>query len=150
MSTYTQILYQIVFGSKSYTSFLTKQNRDILYNYIVGILHNKECHSYIVSGYGNHIHIATHIHPTVTLASLVKDIKRASTEMIIREKSNFMNFGGWQVGYGAFTYHISQKDQLIQYIADQENHHKKITFKEELIHLYKEHGITFKTEYLLE
>ncbi len=150
MSTYTQLIYQIVFGSKSYTSFLTKQNKDILCNYIVGILHNKECHSYIVNGYGNHMHIATHIHPTISLASLVKDIKRASSEMIIREKAMFKNFTGWQVGYGAFTYHISQKEELIQYILNQENHHRKMTFKEELINLYEEHGITFKTEYLLD
>jgi len=150
MSTYTQILYHIVFGSKNYTSFLTKRNKDILVNYIVGILHNKDCHSYIINGYGNHIHLVSHIHPTISLASLVKDIKRATTEMISREQSEFPNFSGWQVGYGAFTYHISQKSRLIQYVNNQENHHKKITFKEELINLYEEHGIKYKIEYLLE
>ena len=50
MSTYTQILYQIIFGSKDYTNFLTKLNQDKLYNYIAGILWNKKCKPHIVGG----------------------------------------------------------------------------------------------------
>jgi len=150
MSTYTQILYQVVFGSKKYANFLTNNNNTKLCNYIVGILHNKECHSYIVNGFGNHIHIVSHIHPSISLASLVRDIKRATTELIAREHADFSNFNGWQVGYGAFTYHVSQKNDLIQYVKNQESHHKTITFKEELINLYREHGITYKLEYLLD
>jgi putative transposase len=65
MSTYTQILYQLVFGSKDYTPFLSKENEEIIFGYIAGVLKNKSCHSYIVGGASNHIHIITHIHPTI-------------------------------------------------------------------------------------
>ena len=82
MSTYTQILYQIVFGSKVYTSFLTKVNQDILYNYIAGILWNKKCKPHIVGGYFNHIHIVCDLHPAIALSYLIKDIKKASYEMM--------------------------------------------------------------------
>ena len=68
MSTYTQILYQIVFGSYDYTPFLTSENENLLFSYIAGILKNKSCHSYIVGGASNHIHIITHLHPTVAPA----------------------------------------------------------------------------------
>ncbi len=149
MSTYTQILYQVVFGSKDYTVFLTKLNQDILYNYIAGILWNKKCHPHIIRGNNNHIHIVLDLHPTLALSYLIKDIKMASHEMMKREKSAFERFPGWQVGFGAFTYSQSNKNALIQYVNNQENHHRKISFKEEVMALCKEHGVECNEKYLL-
>ena len=105
MSTYTQILYQLVFGSKDHIPFLSTENQEILFAYIAGILKNKSCHSYIVGGACNHIHIITHIHPTVCPAYLIKDIKEASHILACRERSVFRNFPGWQVGYSGFPNH---------------------------------------------
>jgi putative transposase len=149
MSTYTQILYQIVFGSKDYSPFLSETNQKILFGYIAGVLRNKSCHSYIVGGAINHIHIITHLHPTIALSFLVKDIKRASHELICREKSMFPGFPGWQVGFGAFTYHISSKVTLINYVANQEIHHRKITYKDELTKLLEENIVEHTDDYLL-
>ena len=149
MSTYTQILYQIVFGSKDYTPFLNSQNQNTLFGYISGILKNKSCHSYIVGGASNHVHIITHLHPTIALSYLVKDIKKASHELISREKPLFPYFPGWQVGFGAFTYHVSSKETLINYVKNQEIHHKTITYKDELIKLLQDNYIEYIDEYLL-
>jgi REP element-mobilizing transposase RayT len=149
MSTYTQILYQIVFGSKDYTEFLTAENQGPLFGYIVGILRKRECHPYQIGGYGNHLHILTHVSTTNTLADLVRDIKRASHEMMLREKILYRHFPGWQVGYGAFTYNISLKPVLIKYIQNQEEHHRKASYKEELTKLLTENMLPFKEEYLL-
>jgi len=68
--------------------------------------------------------------------------------MICRERSLFQNFLGWQVGYSVFTYHISSKQSLIKYVLHQEEHHKKVSYKDELINLLKENDIEFKEEYL--
>jgi putative transposase len=69
---------------------------------------------------------------------------------ILSKKSrSFKNFGGWQDGYAAFTYSYKDKDALIEYIKNQEQHHRKLTFKEELIDLLNEHGIEFDEKYLL-
>ena len=149
MSTYTQILYQIVFGSHDYTPFLTIENENILFPYVTGILKNKSCHSYIVGGASNHIHIITHLHPTVALAFLVKDIKLASHKMIIENSKMFSRFTGWQVGYSSFTYHISSKVKLIRYVENQREHHKVFSFKEELIELLKEHSVDYNEDYLI-
>ena len=111
MSTYTQILYQVVFGSKDYTPFLSTENEPMLFAYI-GVLKNKSCHSYIVGGASNHIHIITHIHPTIALSLAIKDIKMASHKMILENSKLFFHFPGWQVGYSAFTYNISSKANL--------------------------------------
>ena len=147
MSTYTQILYQIVFSTKRRERTLQKDNRAELFKYMWGILKNKKCHLYRINGVEDHIHIVTHIHPTIALANLIKDIKLASSAFI-KEKNLFPNFDGWQEGYSAFTYSIKEKDNLIEYVKNQEEHHKTITFKEELIELLKEHGVEFDVKYL--
>lgn len=149
MSTYTQILYQVVFGSKDHIPFMTTENENILFGYIAGILKNKSCHSYVVGGASNHIHIITHLHPSVALASLVKDIKMACHKMILENGKLFLRFPGWQVGYSGFTYHISAKENLIRYVENQREHHKIYSFKDELIRLLKENSVDFNDEYLI-
>lgn len=149
MSTFTQILYQIVFGSKDYTTFLTRENQGKLFGYIVGMLNKRNCHSYQVGGFANHIHIVTHLSPTINLADLVREIKKASHEMMVSDKKSFPDFPEWQVGYGAFTYHISMKPVLINYVLNQEKHHKGITFREEMIELLNENLVPFNEEYLI-
>jgi putative transposase len=149
MSTYTQILYQIVFGSFNYTPFLNNENKKILFPYIVGILKNKSCHPYIVGGASNHVHIITHIHPTEAPAYLVKDIKLASHKMILENRRLFSHFPGWQVGYSGFTYHISSKDKLIKYVENQREHHKIFSFKDELKELLNEHSVDYNDDYLI-
>ena len=148
MSTYTQFLYQLVFGSKDHLPFISSKNQDILFGYIAGVIKNKSCHSYIVGGACNHIHIITHIHPLVCPAYLIKDIKEASHALILRERALFRNFPGWQVGYRGFTYHISSKEPLIRYVMSQAEHHQTISFKDELIRLLNEHAVGYKEEYL--
>lgn len=148
MSTYTQILYQIVFGTKNRERTLTVNNRKELFKYICGILQNKKCHLYQINGVEDHLHILTHLHPSVALADLIKDIKLASSKYI-KEKNLFPKFNGWQDGYGAFTYSIDRKDVLINYIKNQEERHRIKTFREEYIELLQAHGIDFEEKYLL-
>jgi len=148
MSTYTQILYQIVFSTKNRDPIMTIDHRHELFEYIRGILDHKKCHLYQINGVEDHIHLLTHLHPSVALADLVKDIKLASTKFI-KEKGIFPGFNGWQDGYGAFTYAIDRKDILINYIKNQEEHHRNRTFREEYIALLEEHGVVYDEKYLL-
>jgi len=101
-----------------------------------------------MNGVEDHLHIVTHLHPTVALSSIVKDIKVASSQYI-KEIKLFKNFNGWQDGYGAFTYSIKEKDRLIEYVKNQEGHHKLKSFKEEYMELLNELGVEFEEKYLL-
>lgn len=148
MSTYTQILYQLVFSTSNHENTLESTKREELYKYIWGIFNKKKCHLYRIGGISNHLHIVTHIHPSVSLASLIKNVKLASTEYI-KNKKLFPNFSGWQKGYGAFTYSFREKDILIEYVKNQEAHHYKKTYKEELSDLLKEHGIEYDEKYFI-
>jgi REP element-mobilizing transposase RayT len=148
MSTYTQILFQIVFSTKNRERTMKTEKRVELYKYIWGIMKNKKCHLYQIGGIEDHIHIVTHIHPTISLSALIKDIKVASSEYIKKE-SLFQNFTGWQDGYAAFTYSLSEKDKLVNYVKNQVEHHKVITYHEELKQLLIEQQIEFDEKYLL-
>ncbi len=123
------------------------QNRKVLFEYILAILVNKKCHPYQINGVEDHLHILTHVHPSLALASLVKDIKLASSKFII-ENNIFPQFEGWQAGYCAFTYSIDRKEILINYIYNQEEHHKTTTFREEYIELLREQGVKYDEKYL--
>jgi len=148
MSTYTQILYHITFATKQRRHALKKENRTKLFKYIWGLLENKNCHLYRVNGVEKHLHIVTHLHPTIALSDLIKDIKLSTIQFIKSEKL-FPNFDGWQEGYGAFTHSLSDKDRLIEYVKNQEEHHMKVSFKEEYIKLLKEHKIDFNEKFLI-
>ena len=90
----------------------------------------------------------TSLHPSIALASLIKDLKLASSDHI-KTHQLFPEFNGWQVGYGAFTYSFKDKDKLIEYVKNQEEHHATKSYIEELIELLKEHGIEYDERYLI-
>ena len=111
-------------------------------------MQKKKCVLYQINATEDHIHIATHIHPSISLSSLVKDIK-VSSSIFIKEQKLFKKFDGWQKGYGAFTYSVKEKDALVNYIKNQEQHHKTVTFKEEYIKILSEFNVDFDEKYLL-
>ncbi|MGB4849227.1 MAG: transposase [Saprospiraceae bacterium] len=147
MSTHTQIIYQIVYSTKNREKCLTKKYREPIFKYIGGILKNKNCHLYIVNGVEDHLHVVTHIHPIIALASLIKDIK-ISCNGFIKEKLLIPDFPGWQDGYGAFTYSYDAVPNLVRYVQNQETHHGSISFEEEYRGLLDEHGIEYDEKYL--
>lgn len=148
MATFTQILYQIVFSTKNAENTMVLSESEKLYRYLWGVFKNKKCKLYRLNGTEDHLHIVTHVHPSVSVSSLVKDLKVSSSGWI-KENKVFPNFIGWQEGYGAFTYHISQKDMIVNYVKNQRTHHKIKTFREEFIELLEEHGIEFDEKYLV-
>ncbi|MDO9553861.1 IS200/IS605 family transposase [Rhodonellum sp.] len=148
MSTYTQILYHIVFSTKNREATLRHEEKKRLFAYVHNMLTNKKCHLYRINGVEDHIHILSHVHPSLSVSSLVKDIKLASSDFISRE-GIFPKFKGWQYGYGAFSESIKAKEGLMNYIKNQEEHHKKVTFLEEYQALLEKHEIQFDPKYML-
>jgi|SRR5699024_7107799 len=147
MSTYSKILYQFVFSTKKRKKLLTKPKRETLYKYIGGILRNKQCKLYAINGVEDHLHILTHVHPTISISRLMQDVKQSSS-IFIKKKSLFKGFTNWAKGYGAFTYSYSDRDNLIRYIKGQEAHHKSLTFEEEFVALLEEHEVDYDPRYL--
>ena len=147
MSTYTQIIYHIVFSTKNCENTLDYDKQEELFKYIWGIIKNKNGHLYRINGERDHLHILTSLHPSLALSDFIRDIKVASSKWI-PEKKIFPVFDGWQKGYSAFTLSVNDKKRLTEYIIGQREHHRKLTFKEELVNLLEQAKIEFDMKYL--
>jgi putative transposase len=147
MSTHTAISYHIVFSTKNRTPVLTRERRDDLFRYMWGIIKNRHGHLYRINGVEDHLHILSSLHPTVSLADFVKEVKTGSA-LWIKDNSVFKGFSHWQEGYAAFTCSRRDIDDLIEYIKRQEEHHRKTTFEEEYRKLLFDAGVEFDARYL--
>ncbi len=126
---------------------MLKNTRSKVFQYMAGVIKNKNCHLYQINGVEDHLNIITHIHPSISLASFIKDIK-ISSNGFIKEHRLFPEFEGWKDGYSAFTYAYEAVPNLIRYVLNQEEHHLKVTYLDEMKALFKEHGIEFDEQYI--
>ena len=148
MSSYRQILYHIVFRTKNGEKTLHQENIKELYAYILGIIRAKKCFLYRINGIEDHIHFLSDLHPTIALADYMRDIKTASS-LWLKQHEKFRDFNGWADGYAALTYAWQDKDGIVTYIKNQQEHHKKVTFEEEYKQLLAAHGISVDDKYFL-
>ena len=146
MSSYRRILYHLVFRTKYGRKTLNQEFSRELYAYIMGIIRNKNCFLYRINGMQDHLHILSDLHPSIALADFMRDIK-TSTSIWLKQSGKFPQFTGWAEGYGAFTYGWRDKDKIVNYIKNQQIHHKKETTKNELRRLLKEQGIVIDEKY---
>jgi putative transposase len=145
---YRQICYQIAFSTGHRTPSIAEPYCAELYSYIWGIIQKRKCKLLRVNGTEDHIHIFCDLHPSVSLADLVRDIKVGSS-MWMKESKKFPGFSGWQDGYGAFTYNFRERDMIINYVKNQKEHHKSESSLDEFRRLLLENGIAFDEKYLL-
>lgn len=149
MSTYSQIYIQIVFAVKNRQALINVSWEEELYKYITGIIQNKGQKMLAVNGMPDHIHILIGMKPSCCLSDLVREIKKSSNSFI-KEKEFLKYKFEWQEGFGAFSYSHSSLDNVIGYINNQKEHHRKRNFKEEYIDFLEKFNIEFKNEYLFE
>jgi putative transposase len=148
MSTYTYLVYHIVFGTRHRQGVLSAEHRPELYSHIWGTLKNKGCHLYRTGGTEDHVHILIGMPPILCISDVVKDIKVGSS-MWIKEKNLFAGWEGWQDGYGAFTCSAESVPEIIEYIKSQPEHHRQKTFTEEFREFLLRHGLQFDERYLM-
>jgi putative transposase len=141
MSSYRQLLYHLVFRTKDSLPSINQEHVTHLYSYITGIVKNKNCHLYRINGVENHLHILTDLHPSIALADFMRELKVASS-VWMKNMVYFPSFDGWAEGYGSFTCSYMDMGRLIDYIKNQQEHHRKKTFEEEYRMLLMESGIT--------
>jgi REP element-mobilizing transposase RayT len=148
-NTYSQIYIQIVFAVKGRQNLITKANREELHKYISGIVTSRDQKLLAIFAMPDHVHILIGLKPNISISDLVRDIKAGSSKFINDNKWINGKFN-WQEGFGAFSYSKSSIDNVIKYIMNQEEHHKKITFKEEYINFLEKFEIEYNEKYLFE
>lgn len=147
--TFSQIYIQYVFAVKGSENLLQKPWRDEVFKYMAGIKKGKNQKPIIVNGVEDHVHVFVGIKPSMAISDLVRDIKNNSSKFI-NEQNFIKGKFSWQEGYGAFSYAHSQIENVFQYIANQEEHHKKETFQEEYLDLLEKFDIEFNEKYLFD
>lgn len=147
--TFSQIYIQYVFTVKGRHNLLQKPWRDEVFKYIAGIIKAKGQKPIIVSGVADHIHVFVGLKPSMNVSDLVRDIKNNSSKFI-NEQGWINGHFSWQEGYGAFSYAHSQIENVYQYILNQEEHHRKKTFKEEYLDFLQKFEIVYDEKYLFD
>jgi len=148
-NTYTQIYIQIVFAVKGRQNLIPKQHREELHKFITGIVSNRGQKLFAIFVMPDHVHLLLSIRPNILTSDLVRDIKAGSSKFINDNRLIVGKFN-WQEGYGAFSYSKSQVDNVVKYILNQEEHHKKKTFKEEYLDFLRKFDIKYDDKYLFE
>ena len=140
MSSYRQILYHIIFRTKNGRRTLSPEHMNEFFAYTMGIIKSKNCILFRINAVEDHVHFLSDLHPCISLADYMREIK-ASTSHWIKDKDIFPYFAGWADGYAALTYSWKEKDIIVNYIKNQQEHHKKEHFLEEYRRLMLEYGI---------
>lgn len=148
-NTYTQIYVQVVFAVRGRQNLVAPQNRERIHKYITGIVQERDHKMLAIFCMPDHLHFLAGIKPRMAISDLVRDVKAGSStfindEQLVREKFS------WQEGFGAFSYSRSQIDTVIKYILNQEEHHRKRTFRSEYIELLEEFEIPYENRFLFD
>jgi REP element-mobilizing transposase RayT len=128
---------------------IKKENREELHKFITGIISNREQKLLAIFSMPDHVHILIGMKPNISISDLVRDIKAGSSKFINDNKWINGKFN-WQEGYGAFSYSKSHLENVIKYILNQEEHHKKQTFEEEYHSFLEKFEIEYDEKYLFE
>jgi len=145
--TYTKLLYHIVFSTKERRNLITPTLQPDLHGYMGGIIRRTKGTALLIGGVSDHVHIYTSVSPTVALSDFMRELKAGSSKWI-NERSKFAVPFEWQRGYAAFTVAYSGRAQLERYILNQEEHHKGLSFIDELKALLEAHGVQYDPQYL--
>ena len=144
------IFIHLVFSTKERRPFLKDPvTRDALHAYLGGISKTLDCPPITVGGADDHVHILARFGRSITQAEWVKELKRVSNLWLKEQGIPYAEFQ-WQGGYADFLVSRSNLDRVRNYIADQEAHHRKINFQDELRSLLRKHDVEWDERFLWE
>ncbi len=146
MATYLSLHYHVVFATKNRVACLDAVWRDRLFHYMGGTVRGLGAFPQGTGGWNDHVHLLFGMRADKTLSDVVREIKKASS-VWIRDEIRLNGFA-WQEGYGAFTVGYREREIVRSYIADQEQHHHKKSYEEEVAGFYQDAGVEFDPRYL--
>jgi len=148
-NTYSQLNIHCIFAVRGRENIITSNFRDDLYRYMSGILKNDGSFPLAVNGWMDHVHVFFELPVTMAISDQMRMLKATSSKWI-NDNNLVKGKFSWQEGYGAFSYSHSQRGAVIQYIINQEDHHKNQAFREEYLDLLKKFEIPFEDKYVFE
>jgi len=147
--TFTNLLTHVIFSTKDRVPSITVDLKPELSAYLGGIVREIKGKAYSIGGTSDHIHMLISLPPSISISDSLRIIKTNSSSWVHSLDANYRAFV-WQTGYGAFGVSKSNASAVITYIQNQEEHHKKVSFKEEFIAFLRKHGIEYDERYIWE
>ena len=137
----------LVFSTKNRERYITDGVREALHAYMASVLQNLGCAPVLINSVEDHVHILFDLSRTVSISQAVEDVKKSSSKWIKTQGPEFAGFA-WQSGYGAFAVSESNVEMVREYIARQQEHHRKTTFQEEYRLFLERHRVVFDERYV--
>jgi REP element-mobilizing transposase RayT len=144
---YTNLVYHIVFSTKDRRPLITPEYEVRLYDYLGGTIRKLGGISLELNGTEDHVHVLAKLRPDCALSDVLRDLKANATGWMHDVFPTLKNFS-WQRGYGAFTVSQSHVEAVRRYIAQQKEHHRKISFRDEFIQFLRENGIEYDERFI--
>jgi putative transposase len=148
-NSYYAVYEHIVFSTKRREHWLNPEISPELYQYMGGAVNHQGCHSLGVGGTSNHVHLLMRKKSALASADLIKEIKRASSQWL-RTKGIAQGKFNWQDGFGAFSISYWDLEKIRAYIVNQDRHHQRMGWEDEIRKLLVKHGIEFDERYVLD
>lgn len=133
-------MFHVVINTYRRQMTIPDETSEHMYRYIWSIIKSHGCKLYRINGIGNHIHMLIELSPTMALSDLVRDIKQGSSKWA-KQQVYFPQFSGWGKEYGAFSCGFREKDAIINYIINQREHHKVVSFEDEYRLMLEQFGV---------
>jgi putative transposase len=147
--TFAQLLTHVTFSTKDCKPHLDESLRRELFAYMGGIVRELGPTAIAINGTMDHLHMLVILPPNAALADIMRVLKTNSSRWVHQKWPDRKAFA-WQTGYGAFSVSQSNREAVVRYIANQEEHHRTRTFQEEFLALLRKHGITFDERFIWE
>ncbi|MBI5764632.1 MAG: IS200/IS605 family transposase [Planctomycetes bacterium] len=144
---FTSLSIHAIFGTKNRLPLIVPEIRDRMYSYIGGIVGHEDGMLLAAGGMLDHVHLLFTLSPRIGLSDLMRLVKTNSSKWVHETFTDHRAFG-WQDGYGAFSVSESVLGQVRDYIRDQEDHHRRMSFEEEFELFLKRHRVEFDARYL--
>ncbi len=147
-TTFSNLLYHLVFSTKNRQLSIRADIREPLYEYMGGILRTEGGILLEIGGIPDHVHLLTKLKTDVAVSIVVKEVKAKSSKWLNERQDAHERFE-WQKGYGIFSVSASLAEKVRIYIQSQEEHHRRVSFRDELVSLLERNGIPYDERYLL-
>ncbi len=148
-NTYTQIHLHCIFAVKHRMALISKDWKERMQEYITGIIQNHGHKMIVINSMPDHLHMFFGMRPTQSLSDLMRIVKGESSEWINSNRLSRTRFN-WQEGYGAFSYEKNKLEIVVNYIQNQEEHHKKKTFLEEYKQFLEKFEVVYDDRYIFK
>jgi putative transposase len=148
-NTYHQVYIQVVFAVKYREAVIVNEWKSILLGVIGNLINETGCKTIIVNGVEDHVHCFLGLKPVISISELMKTVKAKSSKYVNDHHLTKARFE-WQEGYGVFSYSHSQVSSVYNYIANQEEHHKKQSFSEEYLEFLDKFEVPYDERYIFE